>query len=310
MKHIVDLQTVLPAELEGLWQREGQRWRERLFWDVSDRVATLRRVLARRGVQGVALRIGTRTVGYAYYVISGRLGVLAGLDIAPEGAAADAGETLVQAAIHALRQHDIARIESPFISFDSAWLPPLFEAEGFRTYWREFLRINLGERPEPSGASPPMHLEPWQSPHLPAAAEIMCAAYDGEVDTDMSLLYRTVEGCRWVLEQILHQRNSGVPVDQASAFVHHRGQGVGFIVITEIAHQQGHLAQVAVHPAYQGQGVGQRLLHYSLSQLAALDFDTLSLIVSQGNARAFRLYQRMGFRSVLAFPVFVWEPKT
>lgn len=39
VKHIIDLQTVVPAELEGLWQRETQLWRERLFWDVSDRFA-------------------------------------------------------------------------------------------------------------------------------------------------------------------------------------------------------------------------------------------------------------------------------
>ncbi len=138
----------------------------------------------------------------------------------------------------------------------------------------------------------------------------MHAAYDGGVDTEMSLLYRTVTGCRFVLENILHQRNSGVLVDRASAFVRYRGQGIGFIVITEIARQQGHLAQVAVLPDYQHQGVGQLLLNYSLSQLKALEFDTLSLIVSRCNAGAFRLYQTMGFQSVLTYPVFTWQQET
>jgi ribosomal protein S18 acetylase RimI-like enzyme len=307
VKHVVDLQTVLPAELEELWQREDQLWRERLLWDVSDRVAMLRRVLARRGVQGVALRIGKRTVGYAYYVVLGRLGVIAGLDLAPDGGAVETGPTLLQAAIQALRQHDVTRIESPFISFDSTWLTTAFEAEGFRTYWREFLRRHLSAPSKPLGALPTMHLEPLQRSHLSEASEIMHAAYDGAVDMDMSLSYRTVSGCRLVLDHILHQRNSGVPVNQASAFVRHGGQGVGFIAITEIAHRQGHLAQVVVLPAYQRQGVGQWLLNYSLSQLEALEFDTLSLIVSHDNTRAFRLYQHMGFQSVLTFPVFVWE---
>jgi ribosomal protein S18 acetylase RimI-like enzyme len=111
-----------------------------------------------------------------------------------------------------------------------------------------------------------------------------------------------------VLDHILHQQNSGVPIHQASAFVRHGGQGVGFIVITEIARRQGHVAQVVVLPAYQRQGLGQWLVNYSLAQLASLKFDTLSLIVSRANTRAFRLYQKMGFQSVLAFPVFVWEP--
>ena len=307
MEYVIDLQTVVPAALEGLWQREVQLWRERLFWDVSERIDTFRRVLERRGVRGVALRIGAHTVGYAYYVISGHLGVIAGLDIAPGWAGTDAGETLLKAVFHALQQHDITRIESAFVSFDSAWLPPVFEAEGFRTYWREFLRLNLNELPEPSSAPPQMHLEPWRDTHLPEAAEIMHAAYDSEIDTEMSLLYRTLPGCRLVLEHILYQRNSGRPIDRASAFVRHRGQGVGFIVITEIAHRQGHLAQVVVLPAYQGQGVGSLLVNYSLSQLAALEFVTLSLIVSRGNARASRLYWMMGFQPVLEFPVFAWE---
>ncbi|ETW98905.1 MAG: hypothetical protein ETSY2_42005 [Candidatus Entotheonella gemina] len=269
--------------------------------------------MERRGVPGVALRIETRTVGYAYYVISGRLGVLAGLDLSPAWAGTEAAETLVQAAIHRLRQHNLTRIESPFLSFDCAWLLPAFEADGFRTFWREFLRLDLDERLdkrlEPPKRLPSIQLEPWRSTHLPEAAAIMQAAYDGEADTEMSVLYRTVEGCRLVLEQILHQRNSGVPVDRASVFVRHRGQGVGFIVITEIAPQQGHLAQVAVLPAYQRQGIGHLLLNYSLSQLAALEFATLSLIVSRCNARAFGLYQAMGFQAVLAFPVFAWEPE-
>lgn len=309
MKHLINLQTVVPAELEGLWQREVQLWREQLFWDVSDRFAAFKRVLERRGVQGVALRIGTRIVGYAYYVISGRLGVLAGLDLSPDWVGTDAAETLLQASIHALRQHDPTRIESPFLSFDCAWLPSAFEAEGFRTYWREFLRVQLDERPESPKLSPPMQFEPWRSAYLPEAAEIMHAAYDGEVDTEMSVLYRTVGGCRLVLEQILHQRNSGAPIDRASVFVRHRGRGIGFILITEIAPRQGHLAQVVVRPAYQRQGVGHFLLNYSLSQLAALEFDTLSLIVSRCNDRAFRLYQALGFQAILAFPVFAWEPE-
>lgn len=310
MQQVIDLQTVGAAALDVLCQREIRLWRERLFWDVSARVATFGRLLERRGVQGVALRIEPRVVGYAYYVISGRLGVLVGLDIEPDWAVPEAGETLLSAVLRALWRHDITRIESPFVSFDHAWLPRAFEAQGFRTYWREFLRIQVTEPPESACVLPQMRLESWQGGHLTEAAAIMHAAYAGEVDTEMSLLYRTASGCRSVLEHILYQQSSGKPVDRASAFVRHRGQGIGFVVITEIAHRQGHLAQVAVHPAYQGQGVGQLLLNYSLSQLAALKFDTLSLIVSRDNVRALNLYRACGLRAVLDFPVFTWDQET
>jgi ribosomal protein S18 acetylase RimI-like enzyme len=300
----IDLRTVRPAELESLWEREVQLWRERLFWDVSERVATLRQGLMRHAVQGVALRIQTQIVGYAYYVTSGHLGVIAGFDIAPDWVTTDTVETLLKASIQELQKHDITRIESPFISFDSSGLSLTFEAEGFRTYWREFLRIHIDRGTSLSRVPPRLRLEPWQSIHLTEAAELMQAAYGGEIDTEISWLYRTVGGCRLVLDDLINQCNSGVLVAQASAFVCHGEQEVGFIVITQISPRQGHLAQVVVLPDYQGQGVGQLLVNHSISQLASLGFETLSLIVSHGNERAIRLYRSMGFDAVLKFPVF------
>ena len=102
VQDVVDLQTVAPLELEALWRRETELWRERLFWDASDRIAALQRVFERRGAAGVALRVGSRVAGYAYYVVSGRLGVLAGLDVARHEAPAGAGEALLQAALRRL----------------------------------------------------------------------------------------------------------------------------------------------------------------------------------------------------------------
>ena len=126
--------------------------------------------------------------------------------------------------------------------------------------------------------------------------------------SQINTLYRTVEGCGSVLDNILNQGGCGRLVTEASVLARHRGQAVGFVVVTEIAPQQGHLTQVAVLPAYQGQGIGRRLVRYSLAQLARLRFDTLSLIVSRANPRALRLYQALGLQTVLTFPVFVWDP--
>src|SRR6266480_3461714 len=60
---VVDLSTVTPAELEGLWHHEEQWWREHLLWDISHPLEALRRVIGRRGVLGKAVRVGTQTVG-------------------------------------------------------------------------------------------------------------------------------------------------------------------------------------------------------------------------------------------------------
>jgi GNAT superfamily N-acetyltransferase len=135
----------------------------------------------------------------------------------------------------------------------------------------------------------------------------MQAAYQTTVDVELNMLYRTVEGCRNVLENLQQQGGCGPLVAEASVLARARGQGIGFVMVTEIAPRQGHLVQVAVLPAYQRQGVGRLLVHHCLTQLAARHFDTLSLIVSRANQRAFGLYETMGLQEILTFPVFVWE---
>lgn len=304
---MVDLSTVAPAELEGLWQCEGQWWRERLLWDISDVLAVLRRVVARRGVPGKAVRVGPQTVGYAYYVVAGHLGVLAGFVVSPEWSSPIVGESLLHATVDALRQQGVARIESPCVSMSHAWLVSAFEREGFQTSWREFLRLDLYRQYPPVRPSAPLHLEPWHGTSLREAGALMQAAYDGTADVEINTLYRTAEGCCGILEDILHQGGCGPLVTAASVLARDRGQAIGFVIVTEIAPRQAHLVQVAVLPTYQRQGVGRLLVRHSLAQLAMLRFDTLSLIVSRTNQPALRLYQALGLQEVLAFPVFVWE---
>jgi ribosomal protein S18 acetylase RimI-like enzyme len=329
---VVDLRTVQPAELDGLWQYEAQWWRERFLWDISDTLAALRRVLERGGVSGKAVRVGTQTVGYAYYGVAGDLGVLVGPSMLPEWRSPMLGEVLLRETIDAVRQQGVHRIESQSVAIADPWLTAAFERAGFRTYWREFLRLALpplstpsplaGEGPRGPAPTPsrqgwdegegkldgaPVPLESWQGDYLPDAAAIMQAAYDGSADAEINARYRTVEGCRAVLEQTLNQGSYGMPVVTASALARQRGQSIGLVVITETAPRQGHLAQVAVLPACQRQGVGRLLLRHSIARLTACHFDTLSLIVSRANTNALRLYAAMGWQTVLAFPAFVWD---
>ena len=61
----------------------------------------------------------------------------------------------------------------------------------------------------------------------------MSAAYHGGIDAEISERYRTYDGCKLILEKIRQLRDS----DQQSfrALARHRGRGIGFIVLTEIA---------------------------------------------------------------------------
>lgn len=305
---IVDLWTVTPAALDGLWRHEEQWWREHLRWHIADALAALRRVVERRGVPGKAVYVGEQLVGYAYYIIAGSLGILSTPVMAPEWSHDVAGELLLQASVDAVRQQGVSRIESPCLGQHYPWLVPGFERAGFQTYWRDFLRLDLPQQWPQSAPSLAVQLEPWRPTSLHAAAVIMQAAYEGTVDTEMNALYGTIEGCRSVLDNLLNQGGCGTLVAAASALVYDRGDAIGFIIVTETAPRQGHLAQVAVLPEYQGQGIGRLLVQYSQARLVAHHFDTLSLIVSRANARALRFYRALGMQTVLTFPVFVRDP--
>jgi ribosomal protein S18 acetylase RimI-like enzyme len=304
---VVDLRMVTPAELEDLWQHEVRVWRDHLLWDVSAAFAALRRIVERGGLPGKAVRVDGQTVGYAYYGVVGRLGVISGLVVSPEWSSTDVGEMLLKRAVDEVRDKGVSRIESQFLSIDCPWLAPAFERQGFRTYWREVLRLDLRRPRRAVSPLAKVDLEPWQESQFRDAIPIMQAAYHGGVEAEIHARYRTVDGCQMVLDDILNQGSCGTLVAEASALARYRGQGIGFVAVTEAAPRQGHLAQVAVLPEYQRRGIGQLLLEFCVSRLAELQFDTLSLLVSRSNDRALSIYQAIGFQSVLAFPAFIWE---
>jgi len=304
---VVDLRAVTFADLEGLWNCEVRFWRTRLLWDVSGTFAAMRRIQERGSLPGKAVRANGRIVGYAAYGVAGHLGVIPALVVSREWQSARVGETLVRATIDAIRRMGVSRIESLFIAIDATWLVPAFERAGFYTYWREFLRLDLSQmrRDAPAPASVP--LDPWGRTHLGEAAAMLQQAYAGGVDVEVHEQYRTLDGCHGVLDEILNQGSCGMLVPEASAIARDHGRGMGFVLITEISPRQGHLTHIAVVPEYQRRGIGRGLLDYSLQRLSERRFKTLSLIVSRSNNRALGLYQSIGFQSVLAFPVCVWE---
>lgn len=61
---------------------------------------------------------------------------------------------------------------------------------------------------------------------------------------------------------------------------------------------EAHILNLCVDQDWQGQGMGQRLLEYFIAQARAGSSETMFLEVRLSNARARRLYQRLGFNEV------------
>ena len=71
---------------------------------------------------------------------------------------------------------------------------------------------------------------------------------------------------------------------------------------------EGHITNVAVHPDYQGQGLGRRLMNELTSRVKALGVDSMTLEVRPSNTVAINLYTSLGFRSVGQRPKYYTNP--
>lgn len=69
--------------------------------------------------------------------------------------------------------------------------------------------------------------------------------------------------------------------------------------ITGRAGHRGYLQRLAVHPAYQGKGVGALLCADAIGWARNGHADVLAVNTREDNARAARLYTRMGFQPVI-----------
>jgi ribosomal protein S18 acetylase RimI-like enzyme len=66
-------------------------------------------------------------------------------------------------------------------------------------------------------------------------------------------------------------------------------------IVTMISRHTAHLAQIAVHPAWQRRGVAHQLLEDVLRRAREAGVSRVSLLVGGDNLRARALYRRVGF---------------
>jgi len=75
------------------------------------------------------------------------------------------------------------------------------------------------------------------------------------------------------------------------------GAIVGYYCL-DLSGRHGHITRVVVHPRYQGQRIGVRLLAEAIATLAKGGAFGVTLNTQQDNERALRLYKWFGFRSL------------
>jgi ribosomal protein S18 acetylase RimI-like enzyme len=76
----------------------------------------------------------------------------------------------------------------------------------------------------------------------------------------------------------------------------------------EMVNQHAHLTRLAVHPAYQGQGIGAQLLHRAVSDALYHGANLITLNTQEHNQRSRLLYQRFGFTNTGERLPILWKP--
>jgi ribosomal protein S18 acetylase RimI-like enzyme len=79
------------------------------------------------------------------------------------------------------------------------------------------------------------------------------------------------------------------------------GRALGIVLVTRLAAATAHVAQLVVLPEAQKRGLGRLLLEAARRHARRGGCDRMTLLVARGNARAQRLYEESGFRTITTF---------
>ncbi len=94
----------------------------------------------------------------------------------------------------------------------------------------------------------------------------------------------------WTKAQFL----SSMEVGHYSVVMHKDSDILGFAIYSPII-PESHLLNIAIDPAYQGKGLGDKLLQQIILQNRTIGVKTISLEVRVSNLTAINLYEKRGF---------------
>ncbi|HOT01867.1 MAG TPA: N-acetyltransferase [Acidobacteriota bacterium] len=308
LPRLVPLFEIGSAQLAPVLEAERAEWAASLDWDFEPALASLRYMLDNRVLPGVAVAVGDRGVGYAYYLFRDQRALVGGLYFLPEFRDGDWPRLVLQRVFQELARQPLARSIEGQILFPGPERSagPLLRASGFQFLERRFLRLEApAEHPLPP-APADLTLRPIPEGMLDDLALVMTHAYHGHVDARTSSLYLSFDGCARLLQALVLRGGCGPCEASLSLMVAVRDTPAGAIVVSRISKGSFFISQVFVHPRYQGQGIGRVLVGAVVNALARRHPGAgLSLTVSRDNTRAYDWYRRLGFADRLPHYAFM-----
>ena len=263
-----------------------------------------------RALNGYALVEDGDVIGYVYYVLEENKGLMGDLYVMREHRSIERENLLLETALNSiLPQPHIARIESQLMMLECAPERAVPYADCLSAFERNFMRIELHRAPLAEGrVRRPVYIDHWTDQHQEAAAHLIAAAYDGHVDSRINDQYRSANGARRFLYNIVQYPGCGSFFRAASfAAFDANGSMCGISLASLVSQNCGHITQICVSPEVKGSGIGHELLRQSLTALRDMGCYSATLTVTAANEGAVSLYERVGFRTTRRFYAWVWE---
>lgn len=308
---VLELRQVRASTLDALLEEETEAWRAQLDWDFVPSADLVRRFVEMQALSGHCLMLGSRVIGYTYYVCEDRKGLIGDLYVVDEFRTPENENLLLAATLDGLMKAPfVRRIESQLMMLGAPLDRPLPSWRWLQAHPRQFMEVDLASAVQlPVRETPDFLYQPWNERAQEEAAHLIPVAYRGHVDSQINDQYRSISGARRFLLNIVQYPGCGSFFQPGSYTGLHAQTGkiCGLCLASLVAPKIGHITQLCVEPSVKGGGVGYELLRRSLSALAAQGCEKVSLTVTAANAEAIRLYERMGFATVRRFAAYVWE---
>jgi ribosomal protein S18 acetylase RimI-like enzyme len=309
---LIKLRRARVSDLDPVLCEEEMVWRRELDWDFAPSAALVRRFVGMQALQGYLAACGGRAAGYVYFVVEEQKGLIGDLYVLREFAGAGIDDLLMRAVLEELMALPaVARIESQLLMLDEPFRSGFPHEEFLRIQSRNFMvfEARAAHTLKPGRAAAEMLVENWRESRHDDAARLIAAAYDSHVDAEINDQYRSTSGARRFLMNIVQYPGCGSFFQEASFVGLSRQSGglAGMSLASLVASDVGHITQVCVSPSVRGSGVGYELLRRSLVALADYGCRKVSLTVTEANANAVVLYERMGFVTTRRFAAHVWQ---
>jgi ribosomal protein S18 acetylase RimI-like enzyme len=321
---IIDIRRFEPREFSVLLEAESRAWKDTLRWDFAPSVRIIDACLREKRLSGYALVDDGRICGYCFFFYDGEKGIIGDLFVHPEMAGRGQEHELLEHSLETLLgTPGLRRIEAQLPHYEREELEPCFLPRRFQSFLRRFMSLSLNDplrtqraEARSQGAIDAdarwrregIELIPWQKRFNDDAAEMLYQSYRQHVDALINDQYSSVMGATRLVENIFHNQGCGEFLTRVSRMAVHRPTQklAGILTVTNVRARTAHIPQVGVGPSFQGMGLGTALMDAAFQDLAEDGYEQVTLTVTDANAGAVRLYQRLGFDTFKSFGAFIY----